>query len=91
MFCVTGTICQSEIPVLHHLTMKDSTMGNITSSKIDINETLPINATSKKDDDPFWLIFMDRSQLVMTLIGVIANTATFITLIKNKQVCKVLP
>ena len=58
---------------------------------ININDTFTINSTSANstdDGDPFWIILMDRSQLVMTLIGVIANIGTSITLIKNKQVCK---
>ena len=53
---------------------------------MNINDTFTINAVLTKDDDPFWMIFMDYSQLVMTLIGVIANIGTSITLIKNKQV-----
>ena len=37
-------------------------------------------------DSPLWIILMDRSQLVMTVIGLIANIATSLTLIKNGQV-----
>ena len=33
------------------------------------------------------LNFLDRSQLIMTIVGVIANIGTSITLIKNGQVC----
>ena len=33
-----------------------------------------------------WSIFLDRSQLFMVIIGVIANVGTSITLIKNGQV-----
>ena len=58
---------------------------------------LNINATSyfnhnvdnDSDDDavqPLWSIFLDRSQLFMVIIGVIANLGTSITLIKNGQV-----
>ena len=32
------------------------------------------------------IVFLDRSQLVMTIVGVIANTGTAVTLIKNGQV-----
>ena len=32
------------------------------------------------------LLLMDRSQLVMTILGLIANMATALTLIKNGQV-----
>ena len=43
------------------------------------------NKTSSTNND-FLLIFLDRSQLVMTIVGVIANIGTSITLIKNGQV-----
>ena len=36
------------------------------------------------------LNFLDRSQLIMTIVGVIANIGTSITLIKNGQVGKAL-
>ena len=38
------------------------------------------------DGSPLWMILMDQSQLVMTIVGFIANMATSITLIKNGQV-----
>ena len=66
--------------------MEDTTIINETLSAVNVNGTFTMSAISTKEDDPFWLIFMDRSQLVMTLIGVVANTATSITLIKNRQV-----
>ena len=53
---------------------------------VNINDTNATSINSTADGDPFWMILMDRSQLVMTLIGVIANIGTFVTLIKNKQV-----
>ena len=42
------------------------------------------------DDSPLWMVLMDQSQLVMTIVGFIANMATSVTLIKNGQVggCK---
>ena len=43
------------------------------------------NITSSLSNE-FLLILLDRSQLVMTIIGVIANIGTSITLIKNGQV-----
>ena len=36
--------------------------------------------------DPLWIVFMDQSQLIMTIIGLVANIATSVTLIKNGQV-----
>ena len=38
------------------------------------------------DDSPLWIDLMDQSQLVMTIVGLIGNIATSITLIKNGQV-----
>ena len=37
-------------------------------------------------NDPLWIVFMDQSQLIMTIIGLVANIATSVTLIKNGQV-----
>ena len=42
--------------------------------------------TSTRNDTSLLSIFLDRSQLIMTIIGVIANIGTSITLIKNGQV-----
>ena len=44
------------------------------------------SAGAETPDSPLWIILMDRSQLVMTIIGLIANIATSLTLIKNGQV-----
>ena len=41
-------------------------------------------------DSPLWMILMDQSQLVMTVVGLIGNIATSITLIKNGQVRGIL-
>ena len=66
----------------------DTTINNETLSTVNINDTFTISDISK-ENDPFWVIFMYRSQLVMTLIRAIANTATSITLIKNRQVSEI--
>ena len=42
------------------------------------------------DDSPLWIILMDQSQLVMTIIGLAANMATSLTLIKNGQVGRII-
>ena len=41
--------------------------------------------TSSRSNDVI-LVLLDRSQLIMTIVGVIANMGTSITLIKNGQV-----
>ena len=47
---------------------------------------------NNKDDDysPLWMTLMDQSQLVMTIIGLVANMATTLTLIKNGQVGRII-
>ena len=44
------------------------------------------NNVNVKQSDPIWILIMDRSQLIMTVVGVIANAVTFITLNVNGQV-----
>ena len=44
------------------------------------------NVTLSTNSDFLLLIFLDRSQQVMTIVGLIANVGTSITLIKNGQV-----
>ena len=63
--------------------MEDTTLLNTSLLTINLNESYPENA---KRNDHFWILFMDRSQLVMTIIGIIANIVTFITLTRNGQV-----
>ena len=44
------------------------------------------NMTSSTSDTSLIMILLDRSQQVMTVIGVIANIGTSITLIRNGKV-----
>lgn len=53
---------------------------------MNINDTFVAKNDDIKEDDPLWMVLMDRSQLIMTVLGLIANIVTCITLIKNKQV-----
>ena len=41
---------------------------------------------NNNDNSPLWIVLMDQSQLVMTIFGLIANIATSLTLIKNREV-----
>ena len=61
------------------------TLLNLNLFTTNFNGTYPENVNGKKNDH-FWIIFMDRSQLVMTIIGIIANIVTFVTLTRNGQV-----
>ena len=44
------------------------------------------NMTSPISDVSWLMVLLDRSQQVMTIVGLIANIGTSITLIKNGQV-----
>ena len=66
-------------------TMMESSSYNLNILILE-NFTYYDNMTSSPTDTS-WLIFLvDRSQQVMTIVGVIANIGTSITLIKNGQV-----
>ena len=65
--------------------MEDTTLFNTYTYTINLNGTYPENVNAEKNDN-FWILFMDRSQLVMTIIGIIANIVTFVTLTTNGQV-----
>ena len=61
---------------------------NVTSNNppIDNKHLHFSNSVISDDGDPIWLIILDRSQLIMTIFGLIANVGTSTTLIKNGQV-----
>ena len=44
------------------------------------------NSLILNNEDSVWVIFLQQSQLIMTIVGLIANVGTSITLIKNGQV-----
>ena len=70
-----------------------STLSPVTLmlSAEESNSTEPsINSNTDNDNFPLWMILMDQSQLVMTIIGLIANMATTLTLIKNGQVGRII-
>ena len=67
-----------------------NTMEKTFSVTTDILPTDNITISLISDNkDPIWLIILQRSQLIMTILGVIANLGTSITLIKNGQVSKI--
>ena len=67
-----------------------NTMEETFSITTDILSTDNITISLISDNkDPIWLIILQRSQLIMTILGVIANLGTSITLIKNGQVSKI--
>ena len=58
---------------------------NFTSLNLDVNKiSLLQNATN--DGDDLFKLLLDRSQLVLTSVGLLANSATVVTLIKNGEV-----
>ena len=66
--------------------MKHNTTLNLSILIIENLTRYKDNITSSTNNE-ILLIFLDNSQLVMTIVGVIANIGTSITLIKNGQVC----
>ena len=59
------------------------TTDNITPvyKNISASKSLILN-----DEVSVWVIFLQQSQLIITIVGLIANIGTSITLIKNGQV-----
>ena len=74
-FCLAGSISSGNF---------NWTVNNVNSTEMFNISKSGINKNNK--DSPLWMILMDQSQLVMTVIGLIGNIATSITLIKNGQV-----
>ena len=52
----------------------------------DLTTNVVTTQADESSADPAWLVVLEKSQLIMTIIGVIANVGTLITLIKNGQV-----
>ena len=73
-FCSAGSVSNGDSTWMADLVNATEMLDN-NRSKI-----------NKNIKDPLWMILMDQSQLVMTVIGLIGNIATSITLIKNGQV-----
>ena len=70
-------------------------MEDAASSVYDASNTSGLDdadagAGAETPDSPLWIVLMDRSQLIMTIIGLIANIASSLTLIKNGQVGRTL-
>ena len=65
--------------------MEDTTLFDAKDLSTHFESDVFINNHTTGTKDEFLLMLLDRSQLVMTLIGVIANVGTSITLLKNKQ------
>ena len=60
--------------------------NNVSESFLE-NFTYHYDNITSSISDPSWLMtLVDRSQQVMTIVGVIANVGTSVTLIKNGQV-----
>ena len=66
---------------------------NFTPNSLDMFNNISNNNYSGNDDvmveegeDPAWVLYMDRTKMVMTVIGFLANIGTTITLMVNGQV-----
>ena len=72
--------------------MQENCTVMINNLTIDNNNLHPISHSflSDNDDDAIWVILLHKIQLVLTIIGFIANVVTSITLIKTGQVRKTI-
>ena len=68
------------------LKMDNTTSFDTNNLSTHYESDIFVNNETTGTKDEFLLKLLDRSQLVMTTIGVIANIGTSVTLIKNKQV-----
>ena len=76
--------------VTENVTYYDKNMDSQNSSNISEILTRDHDNMMSSSSNDFLLIFLDRSQLVMTIIGVIANIGTSFVLFRNGQVSKTL-
>ena len=76
--------------VTENVTYYDNNMDSQNSSNISEILTRDHGNMMSSSSNDFLLIFLDRSQLVMTIIGVIANIGTSFVLFRNGQVSKTL-
>ena len=60
----------------------------VTTDKLTTDtKNLPFsNSLLSDNEDSIWVIFLQKSQLVMTIVGLVANIGTSTTLITNGQV-----
>ena len=59
------------------------TIDNLTTD----TKNLPFsNSLISNNEDSIWVIFLQKIQLVMTIVGLVANIVTSTTLIKTGQV-----
>ena len=63
-------------------------MTTVTSDNLTTDDkNLPFsNSVISNNENSVWIIVLQKSQLVMTIVGLIANLGTSTTLIKNGQV-----
>ena len=76
--------------VTENVTYYDNNMDSQNSSNISEILTRDHDNMMSSSSNDFLLIFLDRSQLVMTIIGVIANIGTSFVLFRNGQVSQTL-
>ena len=59
------------------------TTDNLTTNTINLPFS---NSLISDNENSIWVIFLQKSQLVMTIVGLVANIGTSTTLITNGQV-----
>ena len=81
-----GSVCKvitwtSDTHIINSKLTKNTTSTQIFYNYDEYNED-----DNDNENKPMWMDLMDQSQLIMTVIGLIANMATTLVLIKNGQV-----
>ena len=72
---------------MHFLNMMKETFTVTTDNLTTDTKNLPFsNFLLSDNEDSIWVIFLQKSQLVMTIVGLVANIGTSTTLITNGQV-----
>ena len=75
---------------IENVTYYDNNIDSQNSSNISENLTRDHDNMTSSSSNEFLLMFLDRSQLVMTIIGVTANIGTSFVLFINGQVSKTI-
>ena len=67
--------------------MMKETFTVATDNLTTVTKNLPLsNSLTSDNEDSIWIIFLQESQLIVTIVGFVANIGTSATLIKNGQV-----
>ena len=67
-------------------TLNNNSLNIFSNNNVSANYSGGNEVILDEGEDPAWIMHMDRTKMVMTVIGLIANIGTTITLMVNGQV-----